>query len=97
MMALMTNDGTRKTLRVKDNLTDDRQAGLDHRGGNESRDIGNDPYAASHESPTAADSLRGDVEKDDEQQQLHPKTGEELGIEVRHPSDGAETEVDPDE
>jgi len=81
---------------VKDNLADDRQAGLDQRGGNESRDIGNDAYAASHESVTAADSLRGKVEKDDREEQLHPKTGEELGIEVRHPSDGGEAEVDPE-
>jgi hypothetical protein len=92
----MTANRTKKRFPVKDNLMDDRQAGLDHRQGNESRDVGDDAYAASHGSVTAADALRGEVEKDDKEQQRHPKTGEELGVEVRHPSDGAEAEVDPD-
>jgi len=92
----MTTDGARETPPVKDSLGDDRQAGLDQRGGNESRDIGDDAYAASHGSVSAGDSLRGEVEKDDKEEQLHPKTGEELGIEVRHPSDGGEAEVNPE-
>jgi hypothetical protein len=97
MMPLMTTSGGRKRQPVTDNLgNSDRQAGLDQRGGNECRDIGNDAYAASHESLSAADSLTRDVEQDDREQQMHPKTGEELGIEVRHPSDGAEAEVNPD-
>ena len=96
MIALMTTDGAKAKRPVKDNLTDDRQAGLDQRGGNESRDIGNDVYAASHDSVGAADSLRGEVAQDDKEEQRHPKTGEDLGIEVRHPSDGGEPEVDPD-
>ena len=95
-MAIMTMDEGKKMRSVKHNFTDDRQAGLDQRGGNESRDIGDDAYAASHESATAADSLRGEVEQDDKEEQLHPRTGEELGIEVRHPSDGGEAEVAPD-
>ena len=90
----MTTDAKNRS---KHNLADDRQAGLDQRGGNESRDIGDDAYAASHGSVSAGDSLRGEVEQDDKEEQLHPKTGEELGIEVRHPSDGGEAEVDPDE
>jgi hypothetical protein len=97
MMPLVTPKASDTHLPVEDNFGDnDRQAGLDQRGGNESRDIGNDAYAASHESVTAADSLRGEVENDDKEEQRHPKTGEELGIEVRHPSDGGEAEVDPE-
>ncbi len=97
MMASMATDGGRNKRRVKDNLEGYRQAGLDQRGGNESRDIGDDAYAASHENVTAADALRDEVDKDDKEEQRHPKTGEQLGIEVRHPSDGAEPEVNPDE
>jgi hypothetical protein len=85
-----------KIRRIKDNLRADRQSGLDQRGGNESRDIGNDPSQGAQESATAADALRAEVERDDKEEQLHRKSGEELGIEVRHPSDGAEPEVDPD-
>ena len=95
MMCFMSTDEAKN--RPKDNLGADRQAGLDQRGGNESRDIGDDAYAASHGGVSAGDSLRGEVEKDDKEEQLHPRTGEELGIEVRHPSDGGEAEVDPDE
>jgi hypothetical protein len=81
---------------VKDNLHSDRNAGMDQRGGNESRDVGNDPTQAAQESVTAADSLKGQVEKEDKEQQAkRSKTGEELGVEVRHPSDGAESEVIP--
>jgi hypothetical protein len=81
---------------VKDNLHSDREAGMDQRGGNESRDVGNDPSQAAQESATAAESLKAQVEKEDKEQQAkRPKTGEELGVEVRHPSDGAESEVIP--
>jgi hypothetical protein len=97
MMPLVTPKASDKHPSVRDNFGDkDRQAGLDQRGGNESRDIGNDAYAASHQSATAADSLRDEVESDDREEQRHPKSGEELGIEVRHPSDGGEAEVDPE-
>jgi hypothetical protein len=95
MMARMTSSGTNKNVPVKDNLWDDRQAGLDQRGGNESRDIGDDAYAAAHGSGSAADGLRSEVEQDDKEEQRHPKSGEELGIEVKKPSDGAEAEVEP--
>jgi hypothetical protein len=90
----MTND--RRKAKAAD-LKKHREAGLDQRAGNESRDIGDDAYAASHESVSAADAVRGQMEQDDREQQTHPKTGEALGIEVRHPSDGAEPEVDPEE
>lgn len=82
---------------MKSNLESDREAGLDQRGGNESRDVGHDPAQIGQESVTAADSLKGQIEKDDNAQQAErPKTGEELGVEVRHPSDGAEAEVIPE-
>ena len=69
---------------------------MDQRGGNESRDVGNDPSQGAQESVTAADSLKRQVEKENQDQQKRPKTGEELGVEVRHPSDGAESEVIPE-
>jgi hypothetical protein len=96
-MARMTKIDGKKDAPVRDNFADsDRQAGMDQRGGNESRDIGGDPDAAGQESVSAADSLRAEVEQEDKEEQAHPRTGEELGIEVRHPSDGGEAVVDPD-
>jgi len=81
-----------QTPPVKDNLGDsDRQAGQDQRAGNESRDTGNDPQQAGQESVTLEQSLRGKVEKEDKEQQAEgAKSADELGIEIRYPSDGVE-------
>jgi len=77
---------------VKNNLGDgDRQAGIDQRAGNESRDLGSDRRQADDENVTLGQSLRRQVDKDDKEQQAEgAKTAEELGIEVDYPSDGLE-------